>query len=306
MAKREQMYRLMHISNFIKNNDVGVSYEEVKEYLEQKYYFEGFDGELAFSEKTFKRDRKLLEELFGIEIIYRRSTRKYHLLVDSFSSSTQSIFDNLLLVNAYKKTDDNSTIMIFENRHSSGLNHMNEIIDSIKKSRIISFTYTKYWEGKSTKRVVEPYALKEFKNRWYLIASEKNDENFVLKTFGLDRIFDLNIHLSTFTPNEIDVNELFINSFGIISTYNKQPTQIEISFEPWQGLYIKSLPIHSSQKIIVDNETEFKIELNLVPTYDFYQELLTHTGRISAIKPEEVKNEYLTFLNNEITKLNNL
>lgn len=306
MAKREQMYRLIHISNFIKNKNVGATYEEIKEYLEQKYYFEGFNGELAFSEKTFKRDRKLLEELFGIEINYKRSTGKYHLLMDSYTSSTQSIFDNLLLVNAYKKTVNDSNIFFFENRQSSGINYMNELIDAIKKTKVISFDYTKYWEGKSTNRVVEPYALKEFKNRWYLIANEKNDEIFVLKTFGLDRISELNVHASTFIPHEININELFINSFGIISTYKKQPIKIEISFEPWQGLYIKSLPIHSTQKIIIDNETEFKIELNLVPTYDFYQELLTHTGRISAIEPSEIKNEYLSFLNNEITKLNNI
>lgn len=296
MAKLEQMYRLMQISQFLKSKPKGATYDEVQKHLEEKFYAESFDGELAFSEKTFKRDRNLLQELFGIEIGFKRSTMTYQILDDAFSESSQTVFDNLLLANAYKQTVNHGEIMFFEKRQASGLNLLDGLVYAIKNSQIITFKYTKYWEGIPHKKVVEAYALKEFKNRWYLLANERDGKDFFIKTFGLDRISDLEISKSSFKKNQVDVEAMFVNSFGIISTMNEEPIKITLSFEPWQGMFVKSLPIHHSQRILVDNDKELKIELHLCPTYDFYQELLTHAERILAIEPKQVRKEYVRFL----------
>lgn len=305
MAKREQMYRLMHITNFLKSKIQGASYEEVRNYLEEKYYQDSFDGELAFSEKTFKRDRNLLEELFGLEIRFTRSTMTYQLIKDDFFENSQTIFDNLLLVNAYRQTGDQANILLFEKRQASGLNHLDGIVHAIKNQKIISFQYTKYWEGIPHKKVIEPYALKEFKNRWYLLANERDGKDFFIKTFGLDRISDLDISKCSFKKNQVGIDAMFVNSFGIISTMNEEPIKITLSFEPWQGMFVKSLPIHHSQKTLIDNDKELKIELNMAPTYDFYQELLTHAERILSIEPKSVCNQYLQFLQTALKVLKN-
>lgn len=297
MAKLEQMYRLMQISSYLKSKPNGATYEEVKKYLEEKYHHEGFGGEMAFSEKTFKRDRTLLLDLFGIDISFKRSTMTYQLLDDKFSNSAQTIFDNLLLANAYKQTDNNREIMIFEKRQATGLELLDGLVYTIKNSIIISFDYTKHWEGVAHKKVVEPYALKEFRNRWYLLANERDGKDFFLKTFGMDRISNLEISSSTFKRQHVDIEAMFHNSFGIISTTDEEPLKITLSFEPWQGMFVKSLPIHHSQKVLMDNDDELKVELTLVPTYDFYQELLTHAERILSIEPKSVRDEYLRFLN---------
>lgn len=93
---------------------------------------------------------------------------------------------------------------------------------------------------------------------------------------------------------------LFVNSFGIISTLGQEPETIVLSFDYEQGKFVKSLPIHHSQKVLIDNDSEYRIELTLVPTYDFYQELLTHTGRMKIILPENVKKEYFKYINSSI------
>lgn len=296
MAKRDQMLRLMNISNFLKSRKNGATYEEILKHLEELHYKESYDTDLAFSEKTFKRDRDLLSELFQIEIQFKRSTMTYQMVNEEDYDSKQNIFDNLLLINAYKQTENNSKIMFFEKRQASGLNNLEGIIFAIKNSKIISFDYTKYWENISQKRVLEPYALKEFRNRWYLLANEEDGKEFRIKTFGLDRISDLEIHNKTFKKQNVDIEEMFTNSFGITSTLNRKPETIVLSFDWEQGNYVKSLPIHHSQKVLVDSENEYKIELTLVPTYEFYQELLTHAERLRIEKPLSVRKEYLKFL----------
>ncbi len=272
MAKREQMYRLMYIRDYLKIKSIGASYEEIRNFLEEKYHKDSFGGELAFSEKTFKRDRQLLEDLFGIEIKFKRSSM--------------------------------TNIILFEKRQASGLNNLDGIVHCIKNRKVLSCKYTKHWEGISKKRVLEPYAVKEFRNRWYLLANEDDGKEFLLKTFGLDRITDLEIHSKTFNKKDVCINDLFKNSFGIISTIDEEPQKIILSFDPEQGQYVKSLPLHHSQTVLEDNEEVYKIGLTLVPTYDFYQELLTHTQRLIAIEPKEVKTEFVRILNKGLKNFN--
>ena len=297
MAKRDQMLRLIHISNLLQSKkNVGATYDEVLKYLEEKHYSNGFDNDLAFSEKTFKRDRDLLWELFGIEIQFKRSTMTYQIVEDENLEQSKGVFDNLLLVNAYRQTADHSKIMLFEKRQASGLHNLEGLIYAIKNSKLISFNYTKYWDGIPQRKVVESYAVKEFRNRWYLLANENEGKDFFIKTYGLDRLTDLEIHNNTFKNIETDIEKLFVNSFGIVSTPGETPRKIVLSFDPWQGKFVKSLPIHHSQKTLVENDEEFRIELTLVPTYDFYQELLTHAERLRIMEPKSVREEYLKFL----------
>ena len=297
MAKRDQMLRLIHISNLLQSKkNVGATYDEVLNYLEEKHYSNGFDNDLAFSEKTFKRDRDLLWELFGIETQFKRSTMTYQIVEDENLEQSKGVFDNLLLVNAYRQTADHSKIMLFEKRQASGLHNLEGIIYAIKNSKLISFNYTKYWDVIPQRKVVESYAVKEFRNRWYLLANENDGKDFFIKTYGLDRLTDLEIHNKTFKKIETDIEKLFVNSFGIVSTPGEKPKKIVLSFDPWQGKFVKSLPIHHSQKILVDTKEEYRIEITLVPTYDFYQELLTHAERLRILEPKSVREEYLKFL----------
>jgi len=128
------------------------------------------------------------------------------------------------------------------------------------------------------------------------LANEIDVKDFFLKTFGLDRISDFEVNSKTFKKQEVDIDKLFVNSFGIISTLDQIPEKIILSFDYEQGKFIKTLPLHYSQKVLIDNNSEYRIELTLVPTYDFYQELLTHTGRMKIISPEIVKDKYFEFI----------
>ena len=40
-----------------------------------------------------------------------------------------------------------------------------------------------------------------------------------------------------------------------------EPQKIVLSFDPFQGQYIKSLPLHKSQTVLVDNVEEFRIKI---------------------------------------------
>lgn len=245
----------MHIASFLKSKPKGASFKEILKHLEELYHKESFAKDVASSQKTFDRDKKLLLEM-GIEIKFKRSTMTYQVVNDEFSESSQTIFDNILLLNAYKQTENNSGLMIFEKRTSRGLENLNGLLHAIQNRKTISFNYTKHWENVPQKRVLEPYALKEFKNRWYLLANEVDGKDFFLKTFGLDRISDFEVSSKIFKKQDVEIDKLFVNSFGIISTLDKIPETIVLSFDSEQGKFIKTLPIHHSQKVLIDNDLD--------------------------------------------------
>lgn len=92
-------------------------------------------------------------------------------------------------------------------------------------------------------------------------------------------------------PKKYDIQKDFKNSFGIISTLDETPEEIILSFDSDQGSYIKTLPLHHSQEILIDDENELRIKLKLVPTYDFEQEILSQGKRVKIISPESFKNQ---------------
>jgi predicted DNA-binding transcriptional regulator YafY len=217
MAKKEQMLRLKFIEEFLRRRkDKGASYEEINDYLVRKYEEKGIE-ELKFTKRTFLRDKEAILQVFLINISYRRSSNTYAIEYDEIDDYHEDVFDNLLLVEAYKEVKGKKNVMFFEQRKSRGLHWLNGLVHSITHQQIISLNYTKFWEGVSYKKTLEPYALKEFRNRWYLLANERNGKEFFLKTYGLDRISNLEISNSTFKPEKIDIENYFKNSFGIIN-----------------------------------------------------------------------------------------
>jgi len=303
MAKNEQMLRLLFIEEFLRRRkDRGATYPEIADYLETQFAEKGL--ELKFTERTFQRDKLAIADVFGIQISYSRKRNAHFIEEEELELSQESVFDQLLLVEAYRETKGKADVMFFEPRRARGLEHLNGLIHAITQKKVLSFTYQKFWENEKSSKVVMPYALKEFKNRWYLLAADYQSKNpsFFLKTYGLDRISDLNISNTSFKRENIDIEKAYKNSFGIISTLGKETQEILLKFDREQANYVKALPLHHSQTVIAENETETIFRVSLVPTYDFQREILSYGKRVQVLAPEsfiqELKAEVEIMLKN--------
>ena len=76
--------------------------------------------------------------------------------------------------------------------------------------------------------------------------------------------------------------------FGVINPNQQKQQEINLSFNPHQGKYIKTLPLHESQQILIDNENELKIKLEIFITHDFFMELLSLGENVKIIKPKSL------------------
>ena len=286
MSKRESISRLSLIIKKLRRNPS--TFEEIADYLSRESELQAYDFNI--SKRTFQRDLEDIRSLFNIEIKYDFSRKVYLIDNEEQVDVTDRILEAFDTFNALNITDRLSKYIHFEKRKPQGTENLYGLLHAIKNSFQIHFSYQKFWDDEAHRRTVEPFALKEFKNRWYIIAKDINDER--IKTFGLDRLTNLDITRKTFKyPVDYDIEKEFKYCFGIISPNDIESEEIMLSFNPDQGKYIKSLPLHESQEIMLDTEYELQIKLKLCNTFDFRMELLSYGNDVKVLKPESLIKE---------------
>lgn len=292
MSKRESLTRYTLIIKKLRKHPA--TFQEIADYLAYQSELEEYDFNISL--RTFQRDIIDIRQVYKIDIQYHRSNRNYYINEDEQQEINERILEAFDTFNALNMADRLSDFIHFEKRKPVGTEHLNGVLHAMRNKRRLSFLYSSFKDEKDSERLIEPYALKEFKNRWYIVGKDLKDNK--IKTFGLDRLTDLEITKQKFeAPPDFNVNDYYKNCFGIISPNASKPSKIEIWFTEKQGRYIKTLPLHETQRIIQDNEHGLIIELTLFLTYDLVMELLSFGGEMKVLKPieliKQVKNAHL-------------
>ncbi|MFA5302769.1 MAG: WYL domain-containing protein [Bacteroidales bacterium] len=286
MSKRESIARYNLIIKKLRKHPS--TYAEIAGYLALESELQGYDFNV--SQRTFQRDIQDISSLYNIDIQYDFSKKVYHILYDDQPQVNERILEAFDIFNALNMIDRLSDHIHFEKRRPQGTGNLYGLLHAIKNRLQVSFLYEKFWEEDISVRHACPYALKEFKNRWYVIVNDLKDNK--VKTFGLDRLSGLEITRTKFKmPADFNVNERFANCFGIISPNGPEPEDIVLSFNPLQGKYIKTLPLHESQQILKDNDRELLVKLTLFVTHDLLMEILSYGDNVKVIHPAGLVDE---------------
>ncbi|MEI6748338.1 MAG: WYL domain-containing protein [Bacteroidota bacterium] len=296
MSQQETISRHNLIIKKLRKNSA--TFEEIADSLSRASELEEYNFNV--SKRTFQRDLNDIRSIYKIDIVYDPALRAYRIDSEGQPEVNERILEAFDTFNALNLSDRLSNHIHFEKRRPQGTENLYGLLHAIKNQLQIQFTYQKYWDEELTQRITEPYALKEFRNRWYVLVNDLKDNK--VKSFALDRLTDLEITKRGFQSNkEFDVNEHFRYCFGIVSPNGQLPQEVILSFDPHEGKYIKSLPLHETQKILTDSDDELLIQLKLVVTHDFLMEILSHGEYVKVIKPanlvDEVKSAYKNALN---------
>ena len=285
MAKVIFYKRYLYIVDRLKS--VPSNFQDLHKLVMTKLENEDLSANFEFSARTFDRDKKDILDLFGILIQYNRKDKVYYINEDVEDPSVSRMIEAFSIHQALKEGNKIAPSIYLENRKSSGTHLINGILYAIQNNFQIAFTHTKFWEMEITQRTVKPIAIKESQHRWYLIAQDNRDER--VKNFGFDRISDLKILNDKFKPIVFNVEKAYQHAFGIETYEPAQKVILEFSWQ--QGNYIKSFPLHASQKIISDTEDALEIELYIHPTNDFIMELLKYGSEVKVTEPQQLRNK---------------
>ena len=202
---------------------------------------------------------------------------------DYFANTAEMLL-NFDLLNAINSDSVGSRYILAEHHRPVGSEQMPKLIYAVRNQHPVTFDYTLVRHNDEVKQVrVLPHFLKESNQRWYLLGKDGD----VLKSYGIDRISNITIlENERFKRDDtIDVNELFKDSYGIWQQTDIPVEDIELSYDALDGKFLKSLPLHHSQRILCDTEEEFRITLRLRITNDFVMELLSRSRSLTVIRP---------------------
>jgi len=295
MSKKESISRYILIIKKLKKHPA--TFAEISDYLAFESEFQGLDFNI--SKRTFQRDLEDIRTIYKIDIEYDFAKRVYCIKYNEQPEVSERIFEAFDTFNALNISDRLSNFIHFEKRPPQGTDNMYGLLHAIQNQVQITFNYQKFWDDEITMRRSEPYSLKEFKNRWYLLANDLKDKK--IKTFALDRLTELEISSTKFLrPSDFDITDYFRYSFGIISPNQNLPEEIILAIDPFQGKYIKSLPLHETQEIIEDNDNRLLIKLKMFITHDFIMEILSYGESVKVLQPasliDKVKQSYTNAL----------
>lgn len=278
------------------------SFEELNSYLEGQFeMMKVFDDtlEFNFSKRTLQRDIREIRTILGIDIVYSRAHKGYYIEQDDYSSDLfLKTIEEINSFSALKLTNSLEHVVYLEKRQPKRAEFLPDIIQAIQKKNKLEFTYHKFGESKETTRKVNPIAIKEFNNRWYLIAE---DQDFI-KNFGIDRMSKVVILKEKIGKEiEFDYDEKYQHCFGIIAPTTEPAYDVKLEVGLKQGAYLQTLPLHSSQHVIKKSADKMVFGLKVYITTDFISEILSMGKYVKVIEPQILKDrikEHLDEMNN--------
>ena len=287
MSKREINIRQSEIINKLKKHPS--TFKEITTHLAQMS--EIFGHELTVSDRTFQRDREDIFALYRIDIQCNKSKNEYFIAEDETEdNSGKRLLDSFVTFNMLNASIGNDNYIEFEQPADKGLENFHGILHALKQKLTLKITYQSFWSATTEIRTIEPYFLKEFKGLWYLVAKDVSKN--AIRTFALDRMTSLEITKKKFVyPGSQQPKIYFKHCYGIISPDNQDEPilPIVLSFHPQQGKYVKALPLHHSQQILKDDETELIVELLVHQTFDFEMQLLSYGPFVQVLEPSTLR-----------------
>lgn len=282
-SRTEGLQRLLVIINKLKGKKRYIPARELKRYIAEAMEMRGYSGK---SGRTLERDIDDIQSLFGITIAYAKREQGYYIKEEDENIPERygQLLQNFDLLNALEGDTNLSTYVLAEHHRPLPSECLPMLISAIKHTHPVVFRYTLVRQGdKVEEKKVLPHYLKESNQRWYLLAYDEG----VLKTFGVDRIRDLRICASeTFKRNmDINVDELFRDCYGIWNQPDIPVEDVELKYDALDGKFLKSVPLHHSQQVLVDNADEFRIKVRLRITNDFVMELLSRSRSLEVVSP---------------------
>ncbi len=272
--------------------ETGITFDEINEKW-QRYDLLS-EGE-RYPKRTFEQHKDEIQSIFNVEICCDRKTNRYY--IDDRDELRNNNLVLKWLINTFNLNNiigqsKNLKDRIGLEEIPAGQEQLIDIIDLINNSCTFDMEYQKFYsEEKKLYKNMEPYGVQIFQRRWYVLA--RNPENDTLHTFALDRITSLQKNDGKFKmPSDFSITDFFSGCYGIIK--DETPIQrVILKANHFQAQYLRTLPLHHSQKIVSDDTDYTVFSYYICPTLDFKQKVLSYMGNVEIIEPQSFRNEII-------------
>ena len=254
-------------------------------------------GGVELPKRTFDNWRYAIWDMFGINIENEKKG-EYHYYIeneeDISGNGLSSWLYNTLSVSTSLSGCKSIKDRILLEYIPSGQKYLQEIIGALKENRLLTITYQSYWSDEESCFDVEPYCIKLFRQRWYLVARSTHPyyQDKGPRIYALDRIRELQKMDETFRmPKGWNAEDYFEGCFGIITDRETDRQLVKLKVSASQACYLRDLKLHISQEEKERNENYSIFTYYLRPTFDFQQEILWNNEEVEVLEPQWLREE---------------
>lgn len=252
--------------------------------------------------QTFDRWKSGILDLFGI-LIDCEQRGGYHYYIANPKELSEGKLRTWLL-NTYGTAETLSSNLSIHDRIlteniPSSQDHLSTVLEAMKSNNMLHITFKAFTMKEPKRFLVEPYCVKMSAQRWYMLA--RNTEHKNLRLYSLDRIETVEISNTRFVlPDDFNAKDYFAEFFGIVLDESVPLQTIILRADKYHQNYMRTLPLHPTQREIFACDDYADFELKLRPTYDFYMKLMSFGNMIKVLEPKTLQEEICKWLENTI------
>ena len=284
-----------------------LSFKEINDKWKQSGLSYGDEDDLPL--RTFHNHRKAILDIFKIDIEIDRKVKgyKYHIsnprelendglrswLVDSYATLNQIQADNGL-----------KDRIEFEDI-PSGHTWLTVFLQAMRENRVVEITHQGFGKEHPNTFEIEPYCLKVVKRRWYIIANNpyyvalnrkhKGEDDYKhrkeIRPYGLDRIKEVRITDKTFVMKKsFSMKKYYDGCTGVIPS-DDRIEHVVIRAYVHAPDYLRTLPLHESQRELGSDEESTTFSYDVKLTYDFLQLIMQQGDQVEVLEPKKLRDQ---------------
>jgi predicted DNA-binding transcriptional regulator YafY len=191
----------------------------------------------------------------------------------------------------YKQKYKGKSYIDFEkNELLKGLHYIDPLLQAIIHKKTIEISYQSFKAKTASTLILYPYLLKEYRNRWFVLAA--NNRKQMVLILALDRIANLKeLPLEPYFEAAFDVGSYFNDTIGVSKMPNQQAQLVVMKIVPKHAPYILTKPMHSSQKVLKEDDEGIIFSIEVVWNFELEREILGFGEHISILSPRRLQSK---------------
>lgn len=271
------------------------------------------------SKRTIQNDINILEADYGIELdeklkqgkkrLYRYVDTNYSIPLFRINDEERHKLQDAIRVLEYFEgdpmydwartllmqiegglfTDESTPVVSFQsNPDLKGIDLFGKLLQAILKKRVLKIEYAPFGKDSYSERIY-PYHLKQFNERWYLIAQAVGYDTYA--HYALDRIESFEELSLKYKEAEIDFEDYFDDVIGVTVPERLEPVDVVLRVSNNRYNYIKTKPLHLSQRVVSEERNHTTISINVKINNELIALLLSFGPDVEVISPTVLKEE---------------
>ncbi|KVV16021.1 YafY family protein [Flavobacterium sp. TAB 87] len=196
------------------------------------------------------------------------------------------------------KSQEKKVMSLESNIDYSGYDYITPLFNAIINKTVVKINYEPF--GKEPFDVIfHPYFLKQYNNRWFVLGYNEFNQSLHWN-LALDRIKgEISTTSYKYNIDTTDWEEYFEEIIGVTKPIGNKVTEVKLLFSKEQAPYIKTKPIHSTQKIKIQEDGTLEVRINVILNYELETRILSFGEKVKVVEPAVLLNIILNRINRQ-------